>query len=183
MHDSAVTVTFLFYISPNETTSRDTTQKTTENCILFSDIFKKVCHDYHVSLCHNLHEPFGLPQGVLTLDYVAHASMTRFSLSIDVYCSTCLSVLWIKTNVTVYTFKLCEVCVPLMPLSTHKYLFCQVKIDFTLYIAVPLRTNNNGFKLERQTVRSKGYRLNNGIHYVEKRENIRKDEMTISIVM
>lgn len=72
------------------------------NIAFYFQIFstQKLCHDYHVDLCHNLHEPFGLPQGVLTLDYVAHASMTRFSLSIDVYCSTCVSVLWNKTNVT-----------------------------------------------------------------------------------
>lgn len=30
----------------------------------------------------------------LTLDCVIHASIIRFSVSIDVYCSTCLSVLW-----------------------------------------------------------------------------------------
>lgn len=43
-----------------------------------------VCHDYHVNLCLKLHELFWLPHGILTFDYVVHASITRFSVSIGV---------------------------------------------------------------------------------------------------
>lgn len=84
---------------------------------------QKVCHGYHVSLCHNLHEPSGRPQAVLTLDYVAHASVTRFSLSIDVYCSTCLSVLWIKTNVTECTHSNFVKCAYHLCLSVHTNIY------------------------------------------------------------
>lgn len=57
---------------------------------------RNVFHDYHVKLCHKLHELFELPQGLLTLDYVVHASVIRIDVSIDVYCFTRLSVLWNK---------------------------------------------------------------------------------------
>lgn len=73
---------------------------------------------------------------------------------------------------TVYTIKPCEVSVPLEPLHTHKYQISTLsgKLDFKLYIAVPLRTGNNGYKLERHTVKAKGYGLNTGIHNVYKKE-------------
>ena len=62
----------------------------------FTQIFciEGVCHEYHLSLCPTLHEP---RTSTLTLDYVVHTSIIRFGVGIDVYCSTCLSVLWNKT--------------------------------------------------------------------------------------
>lgn len=88
---------------------------------------QNVCHDYHANLCHNLHELFGLPRGVLTLDYVVHASIIRISVSIDVYCSTCLFVLWNKTIVTQCTHSnFVKWHTTYASIHTHKYLYCQL---------------------------------------------------------
>lgn len=97
LNDSSLTVTFLFpvnFLRSNHRKSKDAIHET-EHCFLFSEFFyQNVCHDYQDNICHNLHELFW------HLNYVVQSSIIRFSVNIDVYCSTCLSVLWNKTNVT-----------------------------------------------------------------------------------
>lgn len=100
--------------------------------------YRKVCHDYHVDLCLTLHALFGLPDGILTLNYVVHTSIIRFSVGIGVYCS-CLS-FGTKQCYTLYTFKCCKMCVPCMPTYTQISILSG-KLDFKLYITVHLRTS------------------------------------------
>lgn len=91
---------FHIFLIPSALKFKDSNHKTEDFFLFLEFLYSNVCHYYQDNLCHNLHELFGLPQGILTHDYVVHASIIRFSVSIDVYCSTCLSVLWNKTNVT-----------------------------------------------------------------------------------
>lgn len=74
-------------------------------------------YGYHIKPYHNLHEVFELPQGLLTLDYMVHASVIRVDVGIDVYCFVCL----MEQNkcYTVYMVKPCDVCIPLTPMRTQ----------------------------------------------------------------
>ncbi len=100
LHDSALVVIFHIFLIPSALKVKIVHIKLKIAFCFQNFSIQNVCHDYHVNLCPDLHELFGRPQGILTLDYVVHAYIIRFSVSSDVFCSTCLSVLWIKTNVT-----------------------------------------------------------------------------------
>lgn len=71
--------------------------------------------------------------------FLAPSSLAPVSI-FDVYYSSCLSVLWEQCKCyTMYTFKLCEMCVPHISLRTRKYIFILTgKLGFKLYIVLLL---------------------------------------------
>lgn len=97
-------VIFIFFLIPSILKVKLVYKTKIKNYLSKFSIWN-VCHDYHVNLCLTMHELFELPHGILTLNYVVHISIITFSVSIDVYCSACLSVLQTKQCYTVYTFR------------------------------------------------------------------------------
>lgn len=84
------------------------------------------CSDFHMAFWH------------LTMLFI-HPSLDSVSVLMFTALSVCLSY-GTRQCYTLYTFKLCKMCVPLMPTHTQISILSG-KLDFKLYITVPLRTS------------------------------------------
>lgn len=88
MHDSALTINFLDFsnfLCPTNRNREDAIHKNEDSFFFILRIFLlKMFYGCHVKPCHNLHEVFELPQGLLTHDYMVHASVIRVDVGIDV---------------------------------------------------------------------------------------------------
>lgn len=122
LHGSAMLFSSCFYPNANKSITP----------FFPSDLFRL----QYVSLLpfQNVHDCVGLPCGILTLNYVVHASVIRFGVGIDVYGSSYLSVLWNHamlhhSNFVIWAYHLC--------LRVRRYLHVKNKVDFYLYILYP----------------------------------------------